>query len=294
MRVGAFELDEPIPELKDPYVIAMLRPWIDVNNVAGLTLTGLESQFEAKELARLAKPGLFFDFTRYRPTLYYVGGVRRFKIPNTTLSYARREGENDLLFLRLLEPHSLSEVYIDSLLRLLKMLKTKKYILLGSMYDAVPHTRPLIVSGGAVGKETELELRKSGTRSSGYQGPTSIVSLLTQKAPEMGIEAIWFIVSLPQYVSLEEDYVGKVRLMEVLNLLYNIPIDKADFERAIEQRTLISQRVEKVPEMKNLLPQLETLYDLRMKKGEGEKLDKLSAEMEEMLWKIGGKDFGKA
>jgi hypothetical protein len=46
--------------------------------------------------------------------------------------------------------------------------------------------------------------------------------------------------------------------------------------------------------MKNLLPQLETLYDLRIKKKEGEGLDKLSSEMEEMLWKIMGKDVGKA
>ena len=294
MKIGAFEFDEPVPEIRDPYAIAMLRPWIDVNNVASLTLTGLELQFGAKELGRLAKPGFFFDFTRYRPTLYYEGGARRFKIPNATLSHAKREGENDLLFLRLLEPHSFSEVYVDSILRVLKTFKTKKYILLGSMYDAVPHTRPLIINGGAVGKETELELRKSGARSSGYQGPTSIVSLLTQRAPEMGIETIWFIVSLPQYVSLEEDYIGKVRLMETLNLLYNIPMDKEDFDRAIEQRELISQRLEKVSEMKNLLPQLETLYDLRIKKKEGEGLDKLSSEMEEMLWKIMGKDVGKA
>ena len=294
MRIGAFELNEPIPELKDPYVFATLRPWIDVNNVGSLVLNGLETQFEAKELARLAKPGNFFDFTRYRPNLYYEEGIRRISIPNATLRYAKRERGNDLLFLRLLEPHALGEIYVDSVLRLLKTLKVRKYCLLGSMYDAVPHTRPLIVNGGAIGRETELDLKKAGSQRSHYQGPTSITTLITQRAPEVGIETIWFIVSLPQYVVLEEDYLGKVRLMEILNLLYNIPIDKKDFERAIEQRSSINQKVEKTPDLKNLLPQLETLYEVRIKRKGGEGVPGLSPEIDEMLWKITGKDPGKA
>ena len=294
MRIGAFEMEEPIPELNEPYLFAILRPWIDVSNVGSLVLNELETQYGAKELARLAKPGHFFDFTRYRPTLYYEEGIRRVSIPNMTLRYAKREGGNDLLFLHLLEPHALSEVYVDSVLKLLKTLNVKKYILLGSMYDAVPHTRPLIINGGAIGRETQLDLKRSEAQPSYYQGPTSIATLITQRAPEFGTETIWFIVSLPQYVILEEDYIGKMRLMEILNLLYNIPIDKKDFEKATEQRNIINQKVEKTPELKNILPQLETLYEVRIKREEGEKRPKLSPEIEEILWKIMGKDFGKA
>ena len=294
MRIGAFELKEPVPELSEPYVFAVLRPWIDVNNVGSLILNDLEARFGAKELASLAKPGHFFDFTRYRPNLHLEEGIRHITIPNTTLHYAKREGGNDLLFLRLLEPHALSEVYVSSVLRLLKTLKVKKYCLLGSMYDVVPHTRPLIINGGAIGGETELDLKRSGAQPSHYQGPTSITTLIMQKGPEVGIETIWFIVSLPQYVIVEEDYLGKVRLMEILNLLYNIPIDKRDFEKAAEQRRLITQKVERTPELKQLLPQLETLYEVRIKGKEGERTPKLSPEIEEMLWKIMGKDLGKA
>ena len=294
MRIGAFEVKESIPELKEPYVFAMLRPWIDVNNVGSLVLNELETQYGAKELARLAKPGHFFDFTRYRPTLYYEEGIRRVSIPNITLRYAKREGGNDLLFLHLLEPHALSEVYVNSVLKLLKTFKVKKYILLGSMYDVVPHTRPLIINGGAMGRETQQDLKKSEAQPSHYQGPTSITTLITQRAPEFGVETIWFIVSLPQYAVLEEDYLGKVRLMETLNLLYNIPINKKDFERALEQRSLVSQKVERTPELKNLLPQLEAMYEVRIQTKEGERTPKLSSEIEEILWKITGKDSGKA
>jgi predicted ATP-grasp superfamily ATP-dependent carboligase len=294
MRIGAFEINEPLPELRDPIVIASLQPWIDVNNVATSILRELETQLGGIELAKLAKPGLFFDFTRYRPFLYFEQGIRRVKIPNTILSYAKRETGNDLLFLRLLEPHSLSEFYVDSVLRLLKAFKVKRYTLIGSMYDAVPHTRPLIVTGGAMGREAQQDLKKAETQPSDYQGPTTITFLITQRASEFGMEAIWFIVSLPQYVAVEEDFVGKVRLMEILNLLYTIPIDKEDFERAAEQRSVVSQKVERTPELKSLLPQLETFYEIRLKKKEGERMPKLSPEVEEMLWRAIGKDLGKA
>jgi hypothetical protein len=294
VRIGAFELNEPLPELNEPYVFAVLRPWIDVNNVGTLVLNELETQFGAVELGKLAKPGHFFDFTRYRPNVYLEEGVRRISIPNTTIRYAKREGGNDFLFLYLLEPHALAEFYVDSVLRLLKTFKAKKYCLLGSMYDVVPHTRPLIINGGAVGKETELELKKSGAQSSSYQGPTTFTILITQRAQECGTETIWFIASLPQYVVLEEDYLGKLRLMEILNLLYRIPIDHKDFEKASEQRILINQKVERTPELKSLIPQLEAMYEIRIKSKEGERTSKLSSEIEEMLWKIMGKDFGKA
>jgi predicted ATP-grasp superfamily ATP-dependent carboligase len=294
MRIGAFELREPIPELKEPHVLAILRPWIDVNNVGTLTLDGLEAQVGAKELAKLAKPGNFFDFTRYRPTVYFEGDMRRLKIPNTILSYAKREKGNDFLFLRMLEPHSLAEDYVDSVLQLLQALKVKRYCLLGSMYDAVPHTKPLLVSGRATGKEAEQDLKKAGVQPSNYQGPTTITYLITQKAVELGIETMLFVVSLPQYVNIDEDYLGKVRLMEILNLLYDIPIDKKDFEKAARQRSLINQKVETTPELKKVLPHLEGIYATRIAKKEGEGMPGLSSEMEEIFWETDEKDFGKA
>lgn len=294
MRVGAFELPEPVPELRDPYALAILKPWIDVNNVGTSLLNELEAQFGARELARLARPGHFFDFSRYRPTVHLERGIRELSVPNLTVNYAKREGGNDLLFLHLLEPHALAEAYVDSILRLLREFRVKKYILLGSMYDAVPHTRPLILNGWATGEEATRDLKKSGAFPSTYQGPTTITILIAQNARQFHVESLSFIVSLPQYAVLEEDHLGKLRLMEVLNLLFDIPIDGKNFERALEQRTAITQRVERSPEVKSLLPELENLYDLRVRTAELEGIPKLTSEMEEIFWKTMGKDEGKA
>ena len=85
MRIGAFELDEPLPELHDPHVLAMLDPWIDVGEVGTLTLNWLENHFQAEDLGRISRPGHFFDFTRYRPTVYYdEEGRKQISVPNKT------------------------------------------------------------------------------------------------------------------------------------------------------------------------------------------------------------------
>jgi len=183
---------------------------------------------------------------------------------------------------------------VESVLEVFRVLKVKRYCVLGSMYDAVPHTKPLLVSGRAAGEHAEQDLKKVGVQQSNYQGPTSITNLIAQNCPDLGIETATFIVSLPQYVNLEEDYLGKVRLLEILNVLYDIPIDKKDFDKAARQRSLISQKVESSPELKQVLPHLEAIYGMRVAKKEAEGMPGLSPEMEEKFWETDGKDIGKA
>lgn len=294
MKIGGFQIKEPVPECREPYALVVLRPWVDVNNVGSMLLDELEMRFSAVELGRLSRPGLFYDFTRYRPTIYLDDGIQDMVIPNTTIHYCRREGQNDLLLLRILEPHAHAEFYIQSVLRMLTRFNVKKYVLLGSMYDMVPHTRPLLINGYGMGDGARDDIRKAGALPITYHGPSTIANLITKKAAEAGIDATVFIVSLPQYLGLEEDYLGKMRLMELLNLLYDIPVDGEEFEKAVQQRKLITDRVSNSPEIKALLPQLEAAYDIRMKALEAEGSPHLTPQMEEILWKTMGKNIGHA
>jgi len=294
VRIGGFELRDTVLECNEPYVLATLWPWIDVNNVGSLVLKELGARFGASKLGALSKPGHFYDFTRYRPTIHLEEGIRDLSVPNTTVYHAQRKGQNDLLLLRMLEPHAHSELFIRSVLRFLEACKASKYILLGSMYDAVPHTRPLLVSGYGMGEKALQDTRKAGIIPITYHGPSTIANLITKEAAESGIDATAFIVSLPQYVVLDEDYLGKVRLMEILNVLYDIPVDKEDFAKALEQRRLINERMENSQEVKALLPELESAYDMRIKSMQAEDASQLTPEMEEMFWKIMGKDIGEA
>ena len=283
MRLRAFELNEPLPELKEPHALAMLRPWVDVGSVGTLVLAWLESHFEAKDLGRLARPGDFFDFTRYRPTSYIRGGQRQVTVPNTNIKYSKQEPGNNFLFLHLLEPHSHGEVYIESVMQLLAKFGVKRYCLIGSMYDYVPHTRPLIVTGGAVGEKVQQELTKRGIESSDYQGPTSISFLISQRAPEMGMETISLIVHLPQYTQTDEDYMGTIRIMNVLSSLYDIPIDETYVKKAEQQREQINIALDKNTQLKAIVKQLEIHYEARIERKKEEETPHLSPEVEKFL-----------
>jgi hypothetical protein len=284
VRVGAFETDGPLPELREPHALAMLRPWIDVGSVGNMLISRLESRFNATKVARLAKPGNFFDFTRYRPTLYVKEDRRQVKVPNAYATCASREApENDLVFLHLLEPHMLGETYVESVLLLLQKLGIRRYCLLGSMYDAVPHTRPPIVTGMASTAEAQEHLARVGVQRSDYQGPTTFVYLISQRAPEMGIETITLIVHLPQYTQLDEDYTGMLRLMEVICSLYGLSTEHADIQKAEQQRKRIDVLVEKDPQVKRLVSQMEARYDDRIQKLAQGEMPQLSPEVERFL-----------
>ena len=265
MRVGAFELTEPVPELKDPHVFAMIRPWVDVGSVGTLTLNRLERFMGSKELGRLHRPGTYFDFTRYRPNMRLVDGVRQVKIPNSTIRFATTENGPDYLFFHLLEPHSNGEDYTDSVLEVVKHFGVKRYCRVGAMYDAVPHTRPLLVTGSLGSVEQKRPVPNFKMQQSTYQGPTTIMNLLSEGIEKEDIETINFMVHLPQYVQLEEDYAGTSRMIEVLSSVYdNIPSDLAPIRRGQRQYRELNASVDRNSELKTLIQQMEQYYDSQL------------------------------
>ena len=261
MRLGAFEINEPLPELQDPHVIAVLRPWINVGRVGTLALSRLEQHFGAKDLGQLARPGAFYDFTRYRPRTRFVNGKRVLNIPNTFLKYAQREDGHDLLFLHMREPHYLGEDYSESIIEVMKHFQARRYCLIGGMYDVVPHTRDLLVSGSGTSPDPETQLEGLGVRSSRYEGPTTITYMVTQETERMGMQNMTLIARLPQYVQLEEDHAGTAKLLELLSSFYPLPPDLADVDKGRRQYQELTAAVEQNPEVKQVLSQLEAQYD---------------------------------
>ena len=114
MRLGDFEITEPLPQLKTPHALAVLKPWIDVGNVGSLGLARMERHLHATELGRLARPGRFYDFTRYRPRMRVVNGERVFTTPNCIVHHAHDH------YLRLVRRHLAVFIALDDRCRLLQ------------------------------------------------------------------------------------------------------------------------------------------------------------------------------
>lgn len=282
MRIGDFEFQEPLPELKDPHVLAVLRPWIDVGNVGTLALRRLERHLESKEIGRLVRPGRYYDFTRYRPKSVLKQGVREYSIPSTTVSACVREHGPDIITLHLLEPHLYGEDYTESVVEVLKHFGVKRYSMIGAMYDMVPHTRQLLVSGGTLDASNEEEYKLVGVRPSDYEGPTTITYLISNTAEEMDIETRIYVVHLPQYFQVEEDFTGTARLTEILCTMYGLPSRLADQERGRQQYASLGNIVADTSDVAGLLQRLEERYD-RENQGSNASTSPLYPMVEEFL-----------
>jgi hypothetical protein len=263
MRIGAFEIHEPVPELREPHALVMIRPWVDVGSVGSLTLRQMERHFQGQQLGKLDRPGTFFDFTRYRPTVKIVGGQREMTYPNSFINYAQPTNGPDLLFLHLLEPHAMAEDYVESIVALLEHFDAKVYCRIGAMYDSVPHTRPIVITGnpGAVEPRPGASSPLIQQHQSQYEGPTTIMNKLSDVAIDMGMGMMSFMAHLPHYAQLDEDFAGTSRMLEVLSSFYDVPASLMPTHRGKLQYAEIDAAVERKPEHKALVSRLEAYYD---------------------------------
>ena len=291
MKIGAFEILDPVPDLKAPCAISMLRPWIDVGKVGTLALNRLERHLGAQELGRLSRPGAFFDFTRYRPRLKLVDGHRQTITPNTIINFAHDdESDRDFLFLHIREPHMSGEDYTESIVELLEYFKVAEHFRIGGMYDSVPHTRPLLVTGSLNDDQMDLARGLVVEQGSNYQGPTSIVNLVSDSLKAKGIMSSSLMVHLPQYVQLEQDFMGTARLIEVLSSIFGFSESLVDVDRGKIQYSEIEGALSSNSEVKNLIKQLEIYYDRTVSTPENDTSEDiaLSPEVEDFLRQVGG------
>jgi predicted ATP-grasp superfamily ATP-dependent carboligase len=278
----AFELTEPGPSLDRPRLLIALQPWIDVGSVGTMTLGFLEQLWDAQEVGRLVRPGVFYDFSRYRPMLFRREGERHVAVPNTFLRSAR-SADSDWLFLHALEPHSHGEDYVDGVLDLVRRFGVRQYTLIGSMYAPVPHTRPPVASGGANTDWLRERLHRAGVKESNYEGPTTILATMPQFAAGEGLETGSVIVQLPAYIQLERDYCGAEALLSILSRVYSLDLDLSPLsEESDRQRRAMEESVAQNPQLQAMVAELERAYDSEAP-GEVEDAPKLSPELEGFL-----------
>jgi len=76
---------------------------------------------------------------------------------------------------------------------------------------------------------------------------------------------------------------GAVRLMQVLGSLYDLPVDEAYIKKAEQQLEQINLALDKNPQLKTTIEQLETHYEARTQSQPEEKKPKLSPDVERFL-----------
>ncbi len=284
MLIGDFEIDRPDPPLRNPHCIAMLRPWVNVGNVGAIALGRLAKLTAAREIGRLVRPSRFYDYTRYRPEIKFVKNRRVVRVPNTRALVGHSPGGPDFLLLQMMEPHMNAEDFNDSVLAMLRELGVSRYILIGGMYDSVPHSRPLRVTGSARGWTPPKDFAGVRVSRSSYQGPTSLASQLTDRARrEIGLETLSLIVHLPLYLKLDDDYAGAARLLKALGSQYGFRQTVPEAEMGDRQYRQVARAMTNNPQLRELVKRFESEYDQRDESPEEQSRVELSPAIEQFL-----------
>jgi len=261
-----------------------LQPWVDIGSAGSMALTFLEQRWETNDVAKLTRPGAFYDFSRYRPMLFREGGERRVAVPNTVLHHAKAPDKQDWLLLHALEPHANGEDYVDGLLGLLQHFGVKQYCMVGSMYAPVPHTRPAVASGGSNSDALRERLAHVGIKESGYEGPTTILATLTARALAEGTETATVIVQCPAYAQMERDYRGLHALLELLSGMFELGLDLKELgEESVRQSAAMDESMAQNPQLAAMVLELERAYDSEAGAHAGNGETKLSPELEGFL-----------
>ena len=258
MNVEEFDLNIPISSYKNSHFISILRPWINVGNVGHNAISRLVKIFELEELGKLNKPSKYYDLTRYRPEILNDNGERRIRIPNSVIFGKRVPSEQNIFLIYMLEPHAFAEDFNEAIIDLINKLDGKRYISIGGMFDSVPHTKPLPVTGSYKGWIPPSPLDETLKSNSSYVGPTSMTSQLSQILnKKLSIETLSLMVHIPLYIKLEDDYLATYRLLETLSKIYNFDKNLPELEKGEKQYKDIHKNLINNSQVSEMIKQFE-------------------------------------
>jgi proteasome assembly chaperone (PAC2) family protein len=108
--------------------------------------------------------------------------------------------EENLVLFEGKEPNVRWESFGDCLFELAGRVGLERIYAVGSVAGSVPHTRDPRMSCSVSHEHLREGLVESGMRLGQYEGPASIVTYLTQRAPREEMEMVSLVAEIPVYV----------------------------------------------------------------------------------------------
>jgi proteasome assembly chaperone (PAC2) family protein len=268
------------PKLRHPILVVGFEGWFDVAKGATGALDWLADHLDADDVAGI-DPEPYFDFTARRPTVRLDGGERVIDWPRNEIRAVRLEDQgHDLLLLAGTEPHLRWRTFSEDLVEVAKATRAELVITLGSMAEAVPHTRPPEVKGSSTQAALAARL---GLGSPTYQGPTGIIGVLHDTLDRERIPVISLRVGVPHYVSGPPNPRAMRSILEHLQHVTGVATNSSGLDGLVsEWQEQVNSAVAEDSEASSYVRQLERQVDERL----SEDLpsgDDLAAEFERFL-----------
>jgi hypothetical protein len=190
-------MDDSTQQALGPRIaVAAFDGWNDAGEAASQAVSVLRKAHPSVEIAAV-DPELFFDYQYTRPALRADGeGRRRIEWPEAALY--RPEAPEGFWTIRGVEParawRGFTSEFVDALLAE----DITGIIAVGAMMSDVPHTRPIAVHATSENQLLRNQLEIDRGR---YEGPTGILSILSDATERAGIPTMSLWASVPHYVA---------------------------------------------------------------------------------------------
>ena len=207
--------------------------WADAAEGATSAVKFLRRKLKARKFAEF-DPEEFYDFTQTRPTTTRTrDGKRRIHWPaNEFFHLTNPETGAGLMVFMGVEPNLRWRAYSQAIAGLAREQGVATVIHLGALLDAVPHTRPVKLSGTATRPDLSEFLEGRAIRSSNYQGPAGISSSVMDACVKQGLgySSIWG--HTPHYLQAAPNYRVAYALLQPLTRLLGLPLELEELRAA--------------------------------------------------------------
>jgi len=274
LRSGADE----IPELDSPVMLVALGGWFDVGATATAAVEALVEDRSAVTIAEI-DPDPFYDFTQERPIVeIHDGALRSIRWPENRFELSRGAGR-DLVVLAGTEPHLHWRTYTACVVTIAERLRCEAVVTVGAAAEAVPHTRPPMVTGSTTNATLASQL---GLASPTYQGMTGVAGVLQAGLEAVGIPAVSLRVGIPHYLMNAEHPHAVAALQSHLGHVLGVPVAGDPSDEITRWRSLHDEVVENDLQLSMYVQMLEQEYDRRAEESIPS-ADDLGAKFEQFL-----------
>ena len=251
------------PDKKLKHMVVVFSGWADAAEGATSAIKFLRRKLKSKKFAEI-DPEEFYDFSQTRPhTSRTRDGKRRIHWPANEFSYLTDlSTDSGVMVFVGVEPNLKWRTFAKTVATVAKDHGVESVVHIGALLDAVPHTRPVKLSGNASESKLSEFLEGQGIRSSNYQGPTGISSAVMAACIEEGLEytSIWGHTS--HYLQAAPNHRVGSTLLEILLKLLNLPLDLAELKSAAGVfNEAVEKAVAKDEQIASYVAKLEGQYD---------------------------------
>ncbi len=253
--------EHPLPQLKDPVLIAAFAVRQRAGRLAHTALSHLVEEWGADHVATIASEQ-FLDFIVRRPQVRRTDDVPVIDWPDTKLYVARPEGaERDFLLLLGYEPNFYWHAFIDALSSYAAAAGVRTVVNIRSFPASVPHTRsaPVLITSSDIELELQFGVQASASKE---DGPADLGAVVTAAMQAKGCQIVDLSLLQPFYYPRISNAQATIALAKTLDNAFGGKTGLEALEAAAaEQATAVEESLADTKGAAQMIRELEQTYD---------------------------------